>query len=109
MGWANYYSMTQYPAQLRKIEGHARRRLRSRLVDQQKSKRNLFKKLVSRGVSRGLAAKQVFSNRRRWALSHTRAVEKAYSNSWFADKGLKTMSDKGLAHWFEINRWIKLA
>lgn len=108
VGWANYHSMTQYPAQLGKIEAHIRRRLRARLVDQQKSKRSLFKKLVKRGVRRGLAAKQVFSNRRRWAMSHTKAVEMAYPNQWFADKGLKTMSDKGLAHWFEIRRWIKL-
>ena len=108
VGWANYYSMTQYPAQLRKIEAHTRRRLRARLVDQQKSKRNLFKKLVKRGVRRGLAAKQVFSNRRRWALSHTKAVEKAYSNQWFAAQGLRTMSDQALGHWFEIERWIKL-
>lgn len=108
VGWANYYSMTQYPAQLRKIEAHTRRRLRARLVDQQKSKRNLFKKLMKRGVPRRLAAKQVFSNRRRWALSHTSAVEKAYPNEWFAHQGLKTMSDKGQAHWFEIRRWVKL-
>jgi group II intron reverse transcriptase/maturase len=108
VGWANYYSMTQYPTQLGKIEAHIRRRLRARLVDQQKSKRNLFKKLLTRGVPRKLAAKQVFSNRRRWALSHTRAVEKAYPNHWFAQEGLKVMSDRKLAHWFDVRRWIKL-
>ncbi len=32
VGWAGYFSMTQYPAQLAKIEAHIRRRLRSRLV-----------------------------------------------------------------------------
>lgn len=108
VGWANYYSMTQYPSQLRKIEAHIRRRLRARIVDQQKSKRNLFKKLTARGVSRRLAAKQVFSNRRRWAMSHTPAVDKAYPNDWFARQGLKTMSNQRLAHWFEIRRWVKL-
>ena len=108
VGWANYYSMTQYPSQLRKIEAHVRRRLRARIVDQQKSKRNLFKKLTARGVSRRLAAKQVFSNRRRWAMSHTAAVDKAYPNDWFARQGLKTMSNKRLPHWFEIRRWVKL-
>lgn len=108
VGWANYYSMTQYPSQLRKIEAHVRRRLRARIVDQQKSKRNLFKKLTARGVSRRLAAKQVFSNRRRWAMSHTAAVDKAYPNDWFARQGLKTMSNKRLPHWYEIRRWVKL-
>ena len=78
VGWAGYFAMTYYPAQLKKIEAHIRRRLKSRLVDQQKSKRNLFRKLVKRGVSRNLAAKTVFSNRKRWALSHTLALSKAY-------------------------------
>jgi group II intron reverse transcriptase/maturase len=108
VGWANYYGMTQYPAQLAGIEAHIRRRLRARIVSQQKSKRNLFKNLVKRGISRKLAAKQVFSNRRRWALSHTAAVEKAYPKQWFEQKGLKIMSNKGLAHWFDIRKWIKL-
>lgn len=35
-GWANYYKMTQFPNQLGSIEGHIRRRLRSRIVDQRK-------------------------------------------------------------------------
>ena len=34
VGWSSYYSMTYYPAQLKKIEAHIRRRLRSRFVDQ---------------------------------------------------------------------------
>jgi len=35
-GWASYFKMTQYPAQLKGIEAHIRRRLRSRIVAQQK-------------------------------------------------------------------------
>ena len=41
-GWASYFKMTQYPAQLRAIEAHIRRRLRARIVTQQKKKRNLL-------------------------------------------------------------------
>ena len=51
MGWSAYYSMTEYPSQLQKIEAHTRRRLRSRLVDQQKRKRYLYKKL---GKTKGI-------------------------------------------------------
>lgn len=36
-GWANYFSLTCYPSQLRTVEAHIRRRLRARLVDQQKA------------------------------------------------------------------------
>jgi len=42
VGWANYYSLTYYPSQLKKIEAHIRRRLRSSRVSQQKRKRHLY-------------------------------------------------------------------
>ncbi len=110
VGWAGYFAMTYYPAQLKKIEAHIRRRLRSRLVDQQKSKRNLYRKLVKRGVSRRQAANAVFSNRKRWALSHTFAVEKAYPVGWFiGEMGQAIRSDRQLPHWFELHHWISLA
>jgi len=110
VGWAGYFSMTYYPAQLKKIEAHIRRRLRSRLVDQQKSKRNLYRKLVRRGVSRRQAAKTVFSNRKRWALSHTFALSKAYPVGWFiGEMGQAIRSDRQLSHWFELRQWISLA
>lgn len=110
VGWAGYFEMTYYPAQLKKIEAHIRRRLRSRLVDQQKSKRNLHRKLVKRGVSRRLSAKAVFSNKKRWALSYTFAVTMAYPVDWFIGEiGQAIRSDRQLPHWFELNRWISLA
>jgi RNA-directed DNA polymerase len=107
IGWSSYYSMTQYPAQLRKIEAHARRRLRSRVVGQQKRKRNLFKKLVKRGVPRYLVGKAVFSNKGRWALSHAPAVDMAYPNHWFIEEmGLKIRSNERQPHWFSLDQWI---
>ena len=109
VGWSNYYSMTQYPSQLKTVEAHIRRRLRSRIVDQQKTRRHLFNKLMKRGVSRYKAAKTSFSNDGRWALSHTNALERAYPNKWFIKtKGLKIRSDEKYSHWFDINKWIRL-
>ena len=108
-GWANYYSMTQYPSQLQKIEAHIRRRLRSRIIDQQRSKRNLVKKLVKRGVRKRYAARAVYTNRKRWALSHTRAVEMAYPNRWFIETlGQEIRSRDRLPHWFDGRKWIKM-
>ena len=110
VGWAGYFQMTYYPAQLKKIEAHIRRRLRSRLVDQQKSKRNLHRKLIKRGVPRRQSAKAVFSNKKRWALSHTFAVTRAYPVVWFTgEMGQAIRSDRQLPHWFEVHRWISLA
>jgi len=109
MGWSSYYRMTQYPAQLVKIESHIRRRLRSRLVAQQKGRRHLFEKLVKRGASWQVAAKAVYSNKRRWALSHTRAVDAAYPNRWFiGEMGLKVRSTEKHQHWFDIRQWVKV-
>ena len=109
VGWSNYFAMTYYPAQLKKIEAHIRRRLRARLVKQQKSKRNLFRKLVKRGVPRGQAAGAAFSHRRDWALSNTFAVTRAYPVGWFVGElGQVIRSNQQLPHWFELSQWIRL-
>jgi len=109
VGWSGYFAMTYYPAQLHKIEAHIRRRLRSRLVDQQKSKRNLFRKLIQRGVPRRQAARAVFSNKARWALSNTFAVTRAYPVGWFVgEMGQAIRSNKQQPHWFDVDRWIRL-
>lgn len=68
VGWSNYYNMTQYPSQLATIEAHIRRRLRSRIIGQQKKRRHLFNKLIKRGISRRQAA-TIFTNKGRWASS----------------------------------------
>jgi group II intron reverse transcriptase/maturase len=110
VGWSNYYSLTNYPSQLLKIEAHIRRRLRSRLVSQQKRKQHLYRNLVKRGVPRKQASKTVFSNNKRWMLSNARALTRAYPNSWFINlKGQEIRSDRKLAHWFEVSQWIRLA
>ena len=108
-GWAGYYEMTQYPRQLKRIEAHVRRRLRARIVDQQKKRRNLYKLLVKRGIPRRRAA-VAFSHKKRWALSRTRAVERAFPNRWFIKNlGQIVRSEEKLPHWFSVDRSIKMA
>lgn len=107
-GWSNYYALTYYPAQLKTVEAHFRRRLRSRIISQQKSRRNLCNKLKKQGISRRYAANTVYTNRGRWALSRTNALHKAFPNEWFEQRGLYTASDRTLAHWFDVEKWIKL-
>ncbi len=109
IGWSGYYLITQYPSQLRNIEAHIRRRLRSRLVDQQKRRRHLFKKITKRGVARGLAAKTVFSNNGRWVLSRTFALHCAFPNRMFIDQfGQRIRSNDKLKHWFPLKQWIRV-
>jgi group II intron reverse transcriptase/maturase len=106
-GWANYYIMTQYPSQLGNIESHFRRRMRSRIIDQQKKRRNLFDKLVKRNVP-GRTAAVVYSNKGGWALSITRAVHLGYSNRWFSkEMGQVIISTEEHPHWLSLDQWVK--
>lgn len=108
-GWASYFKMTQYPAQLKKIEAHIRRRLRARIVAQQKRRRHLFHKLTKLGVDKRLASKTAYSNNKTWVLSHTRALEQAYPVKWFTERmDQKIFSNFDLPGWFGIEEWVKL-
>jgi RNA-directed DNA polymerase len=108
-GWASYFKMTQYPAQLRGIEAHIRRRLRARIINQQKKKRNLLTLLLKRGIKKKSATKTVYSNRGTWNLSHTAAMDKAFSIEWFTKQaGQIIISNLQMRHWFGIEKWVKL-
>jgi RNA-directed DNA polymerase len=107
-GWASYFKMTQYPAQLRKIEAHIRRRLRARIVKQQKRRRHLYDRLRKQGMNKTLA-RAVYTNKKTWALSNTWALTQAYPIAWFVKKmGQKIFSDKNLPGWHGIDDWVKL-
>lgn len=109
VGWSGYFAMTQFPSQLQAIEAHVRRRLRSRIISQQKRRSHLYRKLIARNVSRKQAAKASFSNRGRWNLSNNFAITKAYPNRWFIKElGLKIRSDEDRPHWFDVKTWTKL-
>jgi RNA-directed DNA polymerase len=108
-GWASYFKMTQYPSQLKGVEAHIRRRLRARIVSQQKRKRNLVKLLVKRGVKKQKANATVYSNRRTWNLSATTAMSKAYSIKWFVEEARQLIfSNLPYTHWFGIEKLAKL-
>ena len=108
MGWSAYYGMTQYPAQLRKIESHIRRRFRARVITQQKLRRNLYKCLAKRNIKRKTAARTAFSNNSTWSMSNSYAMQRAFNLDWFKSAGLKTRSDTQQKHWFNVNRWVYL-
>jgi RNA-directed DNA polymerase len=108
VGWANYFAMTQYPIQLLMIEAHVRRRLRARIVRQTKRRNTLYKRLVSRGVKRKTASKNVFSNKGPWKLS-VGSMNLAYSVEWFIKiAGQKVCSNRKRPHWFSVQKRILL-
>ncbi len=108
VGWSGYHRMTQYPSQFKKLEAHARRRFRSRLVGQQKRRRYLFNKLARRGASKK-SASVVYSNKGRWALSAIPATHKAYNNYWFTETmSLKIRSNEKHPHWLSLDLFVKV-
>jgi group II intron reverse transcriptase/maturase len=107
-GWAAYFKMTQYPVQLRIVEGHIRRRLRARWISQQKKRRSLVNKLVKLKVNKKLALKTVYSHKGIWALSHTRMSSQALPNKYFENKGQKIFSNLNLAGWHPVSKWVKV-
>ena len=85
-------------------------RIRARLMSQQKRKQHLYRHLVKRGVPRKQTSNTVFSNNKRWALSATRAVTRAYPNCWFNNlMEQEIRSDLHLAQWVDVSQWIRLA
>ena len=107
-GWFNYYRIGQYPGQLRQLEQHFRRRIRSRVVGQQKRRRHLARHLIKRGIGSQFAATTAYSNNGRWALSRSKALHISYPNKWFTEQGMLSFSDLKLKHWCGINRFVKL-
>lgn len=107
-GWSNYYSMTQFPAQLSTIEAHARRRLRAKIVKQCKRPRFLYRKLKRMGVSHRSAAR-VYQNNKCWATSRLRAMETGFDNKWFEKQGFYTISRSQQAHWYPLNYRARLS
>ena len=109
-GWSNYYQVTETPAQLRAIEARMRRRLRAQLVSNfRRGKRFLVRQLIKMGISPRMAKGSVYKNRKTWALSHSLAVERGWSNEWFRQHGLYTASTLQLPHWRSLTVWIKLS
>jgi len=107
-GWSSYFSMTQYPSQFATVEAHIRRRLRTRLLRNMKRKKTIAKEYIKAGVKKGTAWKTAYSNKKWWALSHTRATEIKFSNRWFEQQGLYIRSKEEQAHWFDVKEWIKI-
>ena len=109
-GWYEYVKITEYPAQIKKIEAHIRRRLRAKLVKQkQKNKRRYLAKFLYRqGIKARHVIKAVYKTGKIWAISKTYAIEQAFTPSWFKEKGLITPSENKLSHWKDLKKWIVL-
>ena len=108
-GWAEYYAMSEYPGQLKAIEARIRVRFRLQFIKNHKRKKYLVRKLVKRGVRRATAYREVYlRNHGRWRLAHTYSVAQAWSEWWFREQGVITVSREKRAHWKSLKAYPNL-
>ena len=108
-GWAQYYAMSEYPGQLKTIEARIRVRFRLQFVKNHKRKKYLVRKLVKRGVRRNTAYREVYlRNHGRWKLAHTFSAAQAWSEKWFREQGLITVSRETRNHWKSLKAYPNL-
>lgn len=87
-GWEAYFGLCdESEAQTwQRTDAHIRRRLRAIVVHQRKRARFLYRHLLRRGVKKAMARATAFRRKKAWAKSHTRGLERAYPNAWFAER-----------------------
>ena len=85
-GWIGYFRLCTGTSSFGAVDAHIRRRLRALLVRQKKRPRHLYRHLLRRGISRGLAWKSAYGIRGHWKRSSSFGIHKAYGNAWFAER-----------------------
>ena len=85
-GWIGYFQLCTGTSSFGDVDAHIRRRLRAILVRQKKRPRHLFRHLLRRGISRGMAWKSAYGIRGHWKRSASFGIHRAYSNAWFTER-----------------------
>jgi group II intron reverse transcriptase/maturase len=87
-GWFGYFRLCTEEGLISfgTFDAYIRRRIRAVIVRQKKRPRHLYRHLLARGISAGMAAKAAFQRRGIWHRSISFGMHKAYPNAWFADR-----------------------
>jgi RNA-directed DNA polymerase len=91
-GWQGYYGYCQTPSVMAKLEGWAKRRLRSAIWKQWKSGKVRFAELTKRGVDKRTASYTAGCCHGPWRVSNSPALAIALSNAFFESLGLPHLS-----------------
>ncbi len=97
-GWMGYFRLCTDTHSFSRFDAHIRRRLRAIQIRQRKRPRHLFRHLLRRGVSAGMARKAVYEIQGHWKRSASFGVHKAYPNAWFAERLVNLYR-----RWHELN------
>ncbi len=90
-GWHGYYGFAEVPWELRKLEKWVRRRLRSLIWAQWKTRKQRFKQLRRRGVNYDLAQRTAGSSKGPWRISLSPALSVALPNAYFRQLGIPSL------------------
>jgi len=95
-GWIGYYKLAETPTVFSDLDCWIRRRLRSVMAKQWfKSCKARFRGLHELGVDPKQAAITAVTRRGPWAMSNMKAFKVAMPNTFFAERGLLTLSGHG--------------
>ncbi len=97
-GWIGYFRLCTGTSSFRNFDAHIRRRLRAILVRQKKRPRHLYRHLLRRGISRGMAWKSAYGIRGHWKRSASFGIHKVYSNAWMSERLVSLRS-----RWFDFH------
>jgi len=96
-GWRGYFGFCQTPSVLHELDAWIRRRLRAIVWTQWKRGPVRYDELRRRGVGRPLALKTAGDPRGPWRLANSPAVTMALSNTFFAARGLPSLTARRTA------------
>jgi RNA-directed DNA polymerase len=91
-GWAGYFGFSE-SHELEGLDGWIRRRLRSLLWVQWKTRRKRLAELMRRGVAKSTAFASVMSPKGPWRISASEALHRALRNKTFKREGLVFMDE----------------
>ena len=101
VGWIGFFGIctAQVERTLHNVDAHIRRRLRALQLRHWKREATIVRKLIGLGTSVTQAWRELYAGRRSWwALSHTRAVERALRNSYWDALGLGSLVQRYRRH-----------
>ena len=91
-GWINYFKLTEVKPPLEALDSWIRRKLRKLIWDQMKRPRKRALTMIKRGVERENAWRTANSHKKAWRNSKTDAMQRAFPNSFFEEKGLISLA-----------------
>lgn len=93
-GWVNYFQLTQWPSQLRRLDEWIKHKLRCYRLKQRKRTWPIAKFLMGLGVPAQSAWTLAKSGKGWWRLSKSVPVHHAMTNAWFEERGLISLLQK---------------